>query len=155
MRHALLQLLLGLPGRPDAEQEHLAERQARAGRGENGLAAVAGDLAAPQQTRQPRQEPPVDEAGETGERPLVGADEQAERLRRGLVDGVEREGKEGELHQSFFSSLGVALGSSRWAIRSSTPLTKEEDSSDPNFLPSSIASFRVTRTGMSARRRIS
>src|SRR6266850_1168061 len=152
---AKLQLVLGLVGRADSEEEHLAEAEPRAGRGEHRLAGVAGDLPGAEQPRQAREEPPVDQARQTGQGTLVLADEQAKGLGRGLIDGFEREGKEGQVHQAFFSSFGVASGSWRWAIRSSTPFTNAEDSSDPNFFPSSTASFSVTRTGMSARRRIS
>ena len=61
-------------------------------------------------------------------------------------------GKKERSIQLFF---GVASGRSMWATRSSTPLTNADDSSDPNFFPSSMASLSVTRTGTSARRKIS
>src|SRR5437667_107040 len=153
--HVALELVVGLARGADPEQEHLPEREPRPRRGEHRLARLARQLPAAHQAREPRGEPPVDESGEARERPLVGSDEQAERLRRRLIDRIQRQGKESEIHQRLSSSLGVALGRSMWAIRSSTPLTNAEDSSEPNFFPSSIASLSVTRMGTSARRRIS
>ena len=99
-------------------------------------------------------QPPVHQPGEPGERTLVLGDEEAEGLGVGLVQRLHGERVVGQLHQR--SCFGTWPGRpDELAMRSRMPFTNADDSSEPYFLDSSIASLRVTFTGTSERLRIS
>src|SRR5207244_5213097 len=105
-------------------------------------------------TGQASGKPPVHQTRQAGQRPLVLGHEQAEGLRIGLIQRFHREWVIGQLHQR--SCLGTWPGRPAvLAIRSRMPFTNADDSSEPYFFDSSMASFSVTFSGTSERFRIS
>src|SRR5438105_4505533 len=107
----------GQPGRvargSSSEEEELLEGKPRPGRGEQRLAGCAREEPAADHTREPSREPPIDESGEAGERPLFLADEQADRFRLRFVERLEGERTERQLHGATPSSGPGRGGRSR------------------------------------------